>query len=246
MTETLFDIEEILDGDEPETIPENEPFTVSAARALGFSTEEIAVLRESGLLRESYGGVPWRPRTLEDVSWIVLQLRLLEAEEHVLREQLKRRLKRINDRTRWLMFYEADCQEITATHLPRSKSGKLQRKSLDLEDGRVGLRTAPGGPRIVDEQALVDAIVAMEQEGLLGPELAEAVRLTETLVGRRAVQRILEPWKRTETHVKVLATPVKAFVAALPPVPDPGTGEALPATLPGVEIAAPVERWYWE
>jgi len=223
----------------------DDPLTVIDARGMGYTDAEIDILRASGLLREDEDSRPWEPSTLEDVSWLVLQHKLLAAEEDALKQQLERRLKRIETRRRWLSRYTEECHRITLLHLEiNPRTGKPIRKSIDLEDGRVGVRSVAGGPRIVDEAHLLAYLQVTDPLGETPLAAAVRARMTVEESGGGALLALRaypELWT-----AKILAAPVKAFVNALAPIPDPDTGEARPATIPGVEIVEATERWYWE
>lgn len=223
-----------------------ETLTPDDVTDLGFSTEELALLRDAGVLIDEDPQEPWRPRSLGDVDWIAWKVKCLQAEIAAIKAQEERRVQQLQRAIESLVSrYGPDCEAVIREHLPRKRDGSFARKSLDLERTRQGLRSTAGGPRLVDEIAALAWIKSRAVEDgfeALGA-LQEAVQVTETVTGRPAIERLFTPGER---KIKLLAAPVKSYVQSLPPVPDPRTGEAVAATIPGVEIIAAVDRWYFE
>lgn len=202
-----------------------------------FTAEELELLREAGILDRA--AVAWCPTTLEDVDWVCWKAQEMKREMEALAARAEARISRLEKlRSRFLDRYVEACKQIVDTNLPRKKDGSYARKSLDLDRVRVQLRSIPGGPRITDEATLLAYIQTTDPLG--ETPLGEAVQVsrTEVLHGGNALTAlrtsVLDIWKP-----KVLAAPVKSFVGSLPPVPDPETGEARPATIPGVTLVEP-------
>lgn len=222
------------------------------AEALGYDPEELTLLQEAGILREepsttaAAAAGPWRPTTLADVDWLCWRMKELQAEAEALERQIEKRVDRLNaQRKAILERYGADCEELTRAHLPRRKDGSPARKSLDLDRVRVALRTVPARWVVTDEVALLAEIKNRWTSDALPDRLDDAVQVTErrVLTGPPAVARLFTEGER---QVKILLTPLRQYLETTPPVPDPETGEALPATLPGVAMVRAREEWSFE
>lgn len=231
--------------------------TISPVEEMGFSAEEVELLREAGLLGDERVLHPWQPTTLEDVDWLAYRMIELDREAAAIQAQAEVRIKRLRAAKEALLSRYGDAmQMVTAQALPRNpKTGKVTRKSVDLERVRLGFRTVASGPKVVDPEAVLafmrDRVMAELAEAPYrleySPEttrLGEALQATVRHTGRPALEFLID--RPEGVAVTIQAAPLKQYVASLPAVPDPDTGEALPATIPGVVIEPASERFYFE
>lgn len=255
--------EEIDPFDDIEVLAETDPvpgevapdvIPLATARAMGFRPEEIFALQEAGVV-ERPAGSGWRePETVEDmerVLWRCKQaaiaadgiLATAQREADELLTQAAARAKPLQKAAENWKRYEVLFQQLTIDALPKTKKGAFKSKSIPLGRVTVRLKSSAGGPAVVDEAAVLAYI--QEQRTAERPVLLDAVQATrtETVAGDKALEAIENEagWRP-----KVLLKPVKDFVAALPPVPHAETGEKLPATIPGVVIAAPTETFSFD
>lgn len=212
---------------------------------MGFSDAELELLREAGVIGEERLARPWEPETLEDVDWLCWRMAELGREAAAIETRAALQVEQLQKARDIILARYSDAMQLVVAHaLPRDpKTGKVRRKSLDLDRVKVGFRSRPGGPRITDEVALLGHLKDLAAHGSLPAHLADAIQVTERFTGTAAVERIFTDGERS---IKILAAPIKAAVHALPPVVDRETGEATPATLPGVEIEPAVEHFYFD
>lgn len=202
--------------------------------------ETIRALRDAGLIPPSE---TFRLETLDHVDWYGWRLREIDAELVAIQTRAQEDVRRLErERERLEDLYGEDAERIVAEAIKAQGKGK----TLGLRRVKARLRTIPGGPRIADEELLLAFIASHSGSTREETELEQAVRAsrTETLTGWNAIVALSE--QPEEWRAKVLSAPVKAFVKSLPPVPDPETGEALPATIPGVVIEPASERLTFE
>jgi len=224
--------------------------------AMGFTEEELDLLREAGLYHPQVTEGPWAPQDLEDVDWVCWTALEMKREMEAIAARAKSRIGRLEKaHALFLDRYRDACQEIVTANLPRNKTGKITRKSLDLDRVKVKLTASAGGPAVTDEKALIAYIKQRAKETFYidpfddrppTPEMvafSQALRAAVTYEGDAALERLASDW---EAKFSVLVTPIKTYVAKLPAVPDPSTGESLPATIPGVVINPPSETFSFE
>lgn len=228
---------------------ETATYTPEQALDFGFSEDELALLREAGLIEDRLAE-PWQPQTLADVSWLIGRLRAIPDERAALAARMQRRIERSEAAEAALLSrYAEPMRAIVEANLPRQKDGSYAKKSLDLDDGRVGLRTSRGGTLITDEGALWEHYRALWQaydpfqDEVANPipaPLLEAVSITEKLTGYDAIADAIGKG----VAPKFSLTPLRQFIDA--GQPDPATGEVVPAELPGVEVVPPSDRFFWD
>jgi len=201
--------------------------TVTQAQAMGFDAAQIEDLLDQGLISDARP-VTWRPETLADLNWLVGKSRSYDAEEARLTEQYQRRLKALAQRRTWLSRYDDDCAALLADTLPKKADGTYQRKSLDLEDGRVKL-VKKGGGLEVDEERFLD----FARKTLTSPAgtpvdnaLFSAIRAvrTEVNAGVAALVRLTGP-SSAEWKASVLKTPIADYLKEHPNADLPGVSE---------------------
>lgn len=202
------------------------------------SPDAIRALREAGVLPPSE---TFRVETPEHVDWYAWRLLENQRESAAIQARAAERVAAIQrDSERLQALYAADAQRIVAQLVASQKKGK----SVKLDRITAKLRTVAGGPKVTDEAAVLEFILANHDAGR--SPLVDAVKVsrTETFTGQDAIwalERSPEEWTP-----KVYAIPVKEYVKALPGTPDPETGEVVPATIPGVEIEPASERLSFE
>ncbi|MFN3652579.1 MAG: hypothetical protein ACK47B_23630 [Armatimonadota bacterium] len=220
--------------------------TEAEARAMGFSEEDLAILVEAGVLVEEHRREAWEPSTLADVAWLIRKRKLIRFEISERQRWHEEAVARLQRAEQALSRWDEICAQITRENLPRKKDGSYAAKSIPIEGALVKLTAQKGGPKVVDEQAVLSYILS---GGECCVALAEAVKVsvTETFEGPAALEVLQDPAYAELAKPKVLHQPVRDFVAGLPPLTKEETGEVLgPASIPGVEIVEPSERWSWE
>jgi hypothetical protein len=209
---------------QPEPAPAPALSSVAQAQAMGFDAETIADLLAQGLLQAD---APWRPTTLDDLNFLAARSAQYDAEEERLTTQYERRLKRLSQRRKWLALYAEDAAAVLEAHLPRTKSGAYAAKSLDLDDGRVCLRTKGGGYQVNEGQYLENVKQIWESPVVSEHDrvLFQAVRVMkrDVLWGPSAVSKMVnEP---DEWQVEVLKQPILAYLKEHPDAMLPGVSE---------------------
>lgn len=229
------------------------PVTVSQAREMGFSEDELSALFAAGVLVDERRAGQWRPENLDDLDWLLAKRKQLAAEKDELVRWHTAALVRLAAAEIALDRFDADCLQVLRDNLPLKKDGSPAKKSLILQHGKAKVVSSAGGPRVVDQTAIlahlrelieVDARAAYET---LLPALRVEVRETHTGADALEMLDAIEESETIKLVTKVLHAEVKAYVESLPPNADRYTGEVFgPATIPGVEIAAPSERIGYE
>lgn len=215
--------------------PETSRITAEQAREMGFSEEELDDLLAAGVLVPEERRGPWVPTSLEDVDWIIARRKQLDAERADLERWHRERLARSFRAQRALSRWDELCREITLANLERKPDGTPRLKSLVLPHGKAKITSSSGGPKVADAEALLAHISERFAAGDCPDGLADAVRVQVEFAGVPALEvAAVDP----DAKVRVLSTPVKAYVA--------GLDEAEQLQVPGVEIEPPSERWSFE
>jgi hypothetical protein len=218
-------------------------YTPAQAQAMGFSEAELETLREAGLIEDRLEQ-PWEPKTLDDVGWLLGRMRALKLERETVLAQAQKRIERSEAAEAALMArYGEAVRSLVAENLPRKKDGSYARKSLDLLDGRIGLRSSRGGTAIKDQAAFLEYVEEVwrdDTEGPLMDALRDAVSVTVRYSGDDALDRVFN----MGDEAKIALTPLRQLIET--GAPDPETGEVKPVELPGVEVLPAEEKLYWE
>jgi hypothetical protein len=218
-------------------------YTPEETQAMGFSEADLETLRDAGLIEDRLAQ-PWEPKSLDDVGWLLGRMRALKLERETVLAQAQKRVERSEAAEAALLArYGETVRSLVTENLPRKKDGSYAKKSLDLLDGRIGLRATRGATVVRDEGALLEWIGdtwGTADEGPVIDALREAISTTVRLTGDAALNQVF-------THgaeAKIALTPLRKLMES--GAPDPETGEVKPVELPGVEVLPAEEKLYWE